>query len=327
MASVRATVAVRPAPGQSDRHLDRAGIPGYSGRPDSGVGGIHLSRFDPDLIETAMGTDVGMVRASNQDACDEFRDASGARLLVLCDGMGGRRGGEVASRLAVDAIGRAFRASGDPARIRLEAGFTEANSQIGERAQADPHLSGMGTTALALVLDGGETAWVAHVGDSRLYRLRGEEFVALTEDHSVVGELQRHGVVSAEQAAQHPRRNELLRSIGGDRAVNVDVAELEVHPGDRYLLCCDGLWSMVRDAEIAAILEEDPPRSAVMRLVDLANDRGGTDNVTVQVVRVPAFVAVSAEETSAGHPAARGTMGGGRLRGWIDAIRRRFRRT
>ena len=263
-----------------------------------------------------------MVRASNQDACDEFRDAGGARLLVLCDGMGGRRGGEVASRLAVDAIGRAFRTSGDPPRIRLEAGFAEANSQIGERAQSDPRLSGMGTTAVAFVLDGGETAWVAHVGDSRLYRQRGAEFIALTADHSVVGELQRHGLVSAEQAAQHPRRNELLQSIGGDSAVEVDVSELEVHPGDSYLLCCDGLWSMVPDARIAAILEEDPPQSAVRRLIDLANDRGGTDNVTVQVVRIPDFVAVTGEEATV-----QATTGAGGLRGWIDAIRRRFRRT
>ncbi len=272
-----------------------------------------------------MLTDVGIVRTSNQDACDEFRDARGARLLVLCDGMGGRRGGEVASRLAVDAIGRAFRSSEDSGPVRLEAGFSEANSQIEERAQADPRLSGMGTTAVAFLLDGGETAWVAHVGDSRLYRLRGQEFSALTDDHSVVGELQRHGVVSAEQAAQHPRRNELLRSIGGDSPVEVDLRAIDVLPGDRYLLCCDGLWSMVSDSEITAILEEDPPRSAVHRLVELANERGGTDKVTVQVARVPAFVAVTAELASIGSQQVETV--GGRLRSWIDAIRRRFRRS
>jgi protein phosphatase len=287
-----------------------------------GTGGCVLRRFDPERIETAMLSDVGLIRASNQDACGEFADGSGARALVLCDGMGGRRGGEVASRLAVETIGRVFGSSDAELAVRLEDAFAEANARIAEQAEADPRLVGMGTTAVAVALDGGATAWVAHVGDSRLYRLRAGTFEAITADHSVVAEFQRRGVLSAEQAATHPRRNELLRSIGGD-GVQIEVTRIDVQPDDRYLLCSDGLWSLVPDSEIAAVLQNDTAAAAVARLVEMAKENGGTDNVTVQVAEIPPFVSEATPASPADPPA----VPRGRFRRWIESIRRRWSRS
>ena len=266
------------------------------------------------------------MRASNQDACGEFRDRSGARAFVLCDGMGGRRGGEIASRLAIEAIGRVFASSQGPIKARLEEAFVEANREIVERSEADPRLVGMGTTAVVLVLDGSARGFVAHVGDSRAYHLRHGTLRRLTADHSVVGELERHGAVTREQAATHPRRNELLRSVGNPIGVDVEIAPVDVELGDRFLLCSDGLWSLVPEEKIAPVLEGEVPVEAVRRLVAMANAEGGTDNVTAQVARVPPLDAPPGPELPAAQTRARESGVGLRMRRWIDAIRRWLRR-
>jgi protein phosphatase len=246
-----------------------------------------MTEPDTNLIDAASLSDVGRVRSVNQDACGEFASSDGARLFVLADGMGGHRGGETASRVAVGTIGEVFRASSEGPEASLHRAFEVANQRVYEQAKQDVELAGMGTTAVALLFCGGGTGWVAHAGDSRAYRLRAGRIEALTADHSLVAEFERRGIVTPEEAAVHPRLNELLRSIGAEASVQVDITPLTVEPGDCYLLCSDGLWSLVSDSEIATVVRRERPADAVRVLVDMANARGGADNVTVQVARIP----------------------------------------
>jgi protein phosphatase len=247
-----------------------------------------MKSIDPRRIETASLSDVGRRRASNQDAFGGLVAASGARLLVVADGMGGHAGGATASRLAVETVEEFVgRSTGDPAAL-LQAALEAANRRIHEEARSDPSLAGMGTTGVALLFPSNGGAWVAHVGDSRAYRLRDARLEQLTPDHSLVGELERRGMITAEEARVHPRRNEVLRCIGVDPEVDVDVAPVDVQPGDWYLLCSDGLCGVLGDEEIAAELLRAAPEVAARRLVDAANERGGPDNITVQIARIPA---------------------------------------
>jgi protein phosphatase len=245
-----------------------------------------MSGIDPQWIEAASYSDVGRVRKVNQDCFAELDDGRGSRLLVVADGMGGHRGGETASRLAVEAIGDVFAGSDEPLEKRIRTAIETANERVYRSASADPELTGMGTTVVALGLGEGGEAWVAHVGDSRLYLLRSGRLEALTEDHSVVAEMQQQGLLSAEEAQAHPRRNELTRSVGVASTVEVDVARVAVKPGDRFLLCSDGLCGYVEDVEIREVLERERPLDAARILVDHANAKGGHDNATVQVLAI-----------------------------------------
>jgi PPM family protein phosphatase len=230
-------------------------------------------------------SDVGRVRGANEDSFDQFVRDDGARLLVVADGMGGHRGGATASREAVAAIGEIFRAPGpgDPGE-RLVRAIEHANARVFSLAQEDPSLAGMGTTVVALLVDADGRAAIAHVGDSRAYRFRNRRLEPLTVDHSVVAEMLRRGVLTAEEAAYHPRRNEILRSVGVLPVVEVETSPLEIAPGDWVLLCSDGLCGVVSEAEIdLALANSASPRAAVEALVRLANESGGPDNVTVQI--------------------------------------------
>lgn len=230
-------------------------------------------------------SDVGRVRGANEDSFDQLVRDDGARLLVVADGMGGHRGGATASREAVAAIGEIFRAPGpdDPGE-RLVRAIEHANTRVFSLAQEDPSLAGMGTTVVALLVDADGRAAIAHVGDSRAYRFRNRRLEPLTIDHSVVAEMLRRGVLTAEEAAYHPRRNEILRSVGVLPDVAVETSPLEIAPGDWVLLCSDGLCGVVSEAEIDLALANSPsPRAAVEALVRLANESGGPDNVTVQI--------------------------------------------
>jgi protein phosphatase len=258
-----------------------------------------MTQIDPKSIETASLTDVGRRRASNQDAFGELMAASGARLLVVADGMGGHAGGATASRVAVEIIEEVVGRSTEAPETLLRAALETANSRVHEEAQKDASLSGMGTTGVALLFQPDGSAWVAHVGDSRAYRLRDGKLEQLTPDHSLVAELERRGMITAEEAQAHPRRNEVLRSIGVEPEVEVDVAQVDARPGDQYLLCSDGLSGVVNDDEIAAELLRAPPEVAARRLVDAANERGGPDNITVQIARVPVSGAAARREESA----------------------------
>lgn len=235
-------------------------------------------------IDVASRTDRGLLRVENQDHFGELSGAGGAKLLVVADGMGGHRGGETASRLAVETIERTFEARGEASEELLDEAFHAANERVYEEGRKRPELYGMGTTCVALLIDPGGAAFVANVGDSRAYRLRGGELEPLTRDHSVVAELARLGLLSDEEASMHPRRNELLRSIGVQPHVEVDHEPVSAEPGDRFLLCSDGLCGVVEDDAIRETLQSGPPAKAARALVDLANAHGGPDNVTVQVI-------------------------------------------
>jgi PPM family protein phosphatase len=243
-------------------------------------------------VDAAYLADIGRARSENQDACGAFCDAAGNRLFVVADGMGGHRGGATASRICVQTLGRAFEASGDALGRRLHDGIAEAGDAIQAAAEEDPGLGDMGTTAVALALGRDGEAWVAWVGDSRAYRLRAGTIERLTEDHSIVAEMVRRSLIRPEEAASHPRRSELLRCIGPSSQLEIDLQRVDVADGDRFLLCTDGLWGQVGDAEIAAVAGVETPERAVARLVELANLRGGPDNITVQIAALSGAAAV-----------------------------------
>jgi protein phosphatase len=243
---------------------------------------------DPEHFVVGRLTDVGQVREINQDYCGEFGDPEhGRRLFVIADGMGGHRGGEVASRIAVETTAEVFEAGGDDPADLLRVALETANVRVHEAAQENRDLAGMGTTGVCLLFETGGRGWVAHVGDSRGYRLRGGDFEQITEDHSVVGALIRMGHITEAEARLHPQRNEILRAIGTNAEVEVQVTPLDLQPGDRYLLCSDGLSGLVTDADIAEVLGRMEPEDAARTLVQMANLAGGSDNITVQVVSIP----------------------------------------
>lgn len=239
-------------------------------------------------LEVAYLSDVGAVRSENQDACAEIQNGSGARLLVVADGMGGHRGGATASRLAVETLAQVFRAGGLAPPELLREAFVRANERVCQAASSDAELAGMGTTAVAFLIDpAAAQVWVAHVGDSRAYRLRDGRLEQLTRDHSTVAELVSRGLISEAEAADHPRRNEILRSLGVAPEVVVDIAPVDVRADDQLVLCSDGLSGVVAGEQIAAVLRRTPPHEAVRLLVEGANAAGGPDNVTVMIAALP----------------------------------------
>ena len=242
--------------------------------------------FRPGDIEIVSLTDTGRQRSTNQDSFGEGLAPDGGRLAIVADGMGGHAGGETASRLAVDAVQNVVAQSSGAPDATLREALETANRAVHDESQRNAQLMGMGTTGVAMLF-GADAAFIANVGDSRAYRLRDGEIEQLTDDHSLVAELQRRGIISEEEALVHPRRNEVLRSLGVEPEVTVDLFAVELRAGDVFLLCSDGLSGVVRDAEIAEVLRREPPEQAVRTLVDFANERGGPDNVTVQIARIP----------------------------------------
>jgi protein phosphatase len=247
-----------------------------------------MSIPDPEHFAAGGDTDVGQVRDVNQDSLGEFADpALGRRLFIVADGMGGHLGGEVASRMAVETVAEVFRGGADDPAELLRTALETANQRVHAAAQENMDLAGMGTTGVCLLFQSGGLGWVGHVGDSRAYRLRGDEFTQITEDHSVVGALIRMGHITEDEARVHPQRNEILRAIGTNDEVEVQVEPLDLQPGDRYLLCSDGLSGLVGDDDIAEVLGRMEPDDAVRTLVQMANLEGGNDNITVQVIHIP----------------------------------------
>jgi serine/threonine protein phosphatase PrpC len=227
-------------------------------------------------------SDAGKVRRNNEDAylAGEGKDET---LLAIADGIGGFEAGEVASRIAIEALRELE--PGAP----FETAIQEANRRILTFGRGDERLSGMGTTIVAVRFGGTPerpVAEVAHVGDSRAYLLRGGNLRPLTEDHSLVAELVRSGELTRDQAAEHPQKNLITRALGAEEEVDVDTAILPVEAGDRILLCSDGLSDMVPEGRISEILADSlgDPEVTARRLLSAALDAGGTDNVTVVVV-------------------------------------------
>lgn len=245
-------------------------------------------------------TDKGRVRPHNEDA---FLVAPDTGVFAVADGMGGHAAGEVASRIAIEAVDELLAresALPDDVPARLKRIIQEANRRIAERIQRHPECAGMGTT-LVLAALGRSTVWLAHVGDSRAYLIRQGAIRQLTSDHSFVNELVRLGMLTREQASRDPRRNVVTRALGSDPAVSPDVIEESFEPGDLLLLCSDGLNTMIPDEKILKAIQDGASlEDACHSLVEEANASGGEDNVTVVLIRTQ-----QQPQADAGSPAQR----------------------
>ena len=233
------------------------------------------------VVEHAALTDVGRHREGNEDSMLEDPP-----LFVVADGMGGAQAGEVASGLAVETMASMRPDDGDTAEEDLAGAVREANRRIHAKAQDDRELAGMGTTITAAWVHDGRIA-IGHVGDSRAYRWRDGELAQLTDDHSLVAELERHGKLTAAEARVHPQRSMILRALGIEADVEVDTPGFTGAPGDVFLLCSDGLSGVVHDQVIGEILKTAGSLDeAAADLVDLANLSGGPDNITAVLFRL-----------------------------------------
>jgi len=244
------------------------------------------------LVQTASVTDTGRRRRHNEDAfvCEP-------PLFAVADGMGGAQAGEVASNLAAAALreDRAERAGGEE---RVDELIQEANRRVYQRQSQDASASGMGTTMTVALVEDGHVA-IGHVGDSRAYLIRGHSLEQLTEDHSLVAELVRSGKLSPEEAEGHPQRSVITRALGTDPDVDVDTVSVETRPGDLFLLCSDGLTSMVDDDTILQEIERNRGdlKTAAKALVRAANKGGGEDNITVIFFEIAGSASDSTEHT------------------------------
>jgi PPM family protein phosphatase len=255
-------------------------------------------------IELANLTDRGCERDENEDyfcyvePASEEQFARKGRFAVVADGMGGHEGGQVASRLAVEVVRKVYLESGaDPEAALVEA-FRAAHEAIQRYAADHPDLHGMGTTCTALSLLDGHL-YFAHVGDSRLYLIRASTIKRLTHDHSYVNRLVAAGILQPEEAENHPDRHILAAALGSDSTLQAEVPEAPImlEPGDILLLCTDGLHGLVSDDEILASATRNEPSEACRELVQLAKDRGGPDNITIQILLVRASAGAGGEQT------------------------------
>ena len=265
---------------------------------------------------TGNATDTGRERAENQDYFGAYEDTPYGDLWVVCDGMGGAAGGRIASVIAVEAVREAMTTPGQKDEVSaLLAGVSSANEKVFRRAQAEATLDGMGTTLVALLLHRGK-AFVAHVGDSRAYHIRNGRLQQVTRDHTMVQEMLDDGVLTEEQASTHPDGHIITRSVGiaSQVKVDVDLSDFEVAPEDRWILCTDGLTGMVSDEVIRSIAGDLSPSRACRTMVTLANEAGGSDNITVQVVEV-----LPAPVSRLGRLIPRGLLPSRRVRRWRKA--------
>ncbi len=236
-------------------------------------------------FEAAGATDQGRTRKTNEDAfglkCNDVKDACN---FVVCDGMGGAAAGEIASRLAVDAMLHAMN-SAELTQKSFQKAVDAANDSVQRSAAQNPSQAGMGTTLVAMATRGNR-AWVAHVGDSRCYRLRANQLERLTHDHSLVDEQVRLGQLTQAQAETSPMRNVITRAVGTQDEVDADLLEFLVEPGDLYLLASDGLMREIDDHRIAEILRNAGDlKQACDQLIAAANEAGGHDNITCLLAR------------------------------------------
>jgi PPM family protein phosphatase len=245
-------------------------------------------------IEVSVQSDIGCLRQNNEDSFgywepeDDQQFLRKGRLAVVADGMGGYEGGQEASRLAVETLVEVYRDFGgdDPQAALVEA-LQAAHEQIREYSFAHPELRGMGTTctAAAIVQD---SLYYVHVGDTRLYLIRDGQITRVTRDHSYVGRLVESGMITPEEAENHPQRNILTAALGTNPDFIMDSPGQPepLRPEDVLLICSDGLWGQVRDSEILDAVENKSAEQTGRKLIELARERGGPDNITVEVLRL-----------------------------------------
>lgn len=245
-------------------------------------------------VNVACRTDTGREHEENQDSIGYIRDErEGVHLLIVADGVGGAVCGQMASQLAVQTIRQSFFAFNDQGGgvagqigDRLTFAISEANRIILRRGQRDRRCRGMGSTCAVLAIHN-DSAWVAHAGDSRAYLVRENRIVRMTRDHSRVQRMLDDGLITEEEAIDHPEKHYLERALGLREEIRVDLRlPLPICPGDRLILCTDGLTSLVWDEEIYRIVTGAPPDEACEQLIALANERGGPDNISVGIARI-----------------------------------------
>lgn len=237
------------------------------------------------MIRTSCAlTDIGKKRKINQDA---YLKDDTLGLYVVADGMGGHLGGEVASRLAVEAIQKHCQENRHAsARELLDKAINISSREIYKSSKENSELSGMGTTVAALLFEGTDIAYIGQVGDSRVYMVRDDNIWQLTEDHSLLNEEIRSGRLAAGQVANFQFKNVITRSVGYEDHVAVDIYRRKVQPGEMFLLCTDGLSGLVQPNEILHEIRKNGPENALSSLVELANVRGGDDNITALIVGI-----------------------------------------
>ncbi len=251
---------------------------------------ISLTVGTQDVIRFIFGnaSDTGLVREHNEDYYGYFSTQLG-EVFVVCDGMGGHNGGEVASRLAVESVNKSFSANTatSPEEL-LRTSIELANTVIWQTASENKDLFGMGTTIVLLFFPKGygRTAFVAHVGDSRVYLIRNRLISRLTMDHSKVMSLVKLGLITLKEAASHPEKNIITRALGIGPSVKVEVNEVKLTKGDRYVLCTDGISDLLSDEEILSLSKKNDAQNLAEQLIKKANNRGGLDNSTVQVIDI-----------------------------------------
>jgi protein phosphatase len=256
------------------------------------------------IVNAAAFTDVGRVRRGNEDSVLFVRarqpQADRGVLAVVADGMGGANTGEVASKLACRTISEIYFSIGGTPGEALEAAFQTANHRIFTLSEERTECRGMGTTAVTVAIVG-DTAWLAHIGDSRIYLLRDSRIYQMSEDDSLVAQMVRDGLITSEQAHSHEDRNVLVRALGTKPDTQLASAPTPFHcrPGDRFLLCTDGLHDLVSEQDMLEVASAARVSSAAKSLIKLANSRGGDDNISVVIVAIdlPSFVAQQSAQT------------------------------
>lgn len=240
-------------------------------------------------MKISAGTDVGMRRESNQDYYAVWENPDGAVFAVVCDGMGGHAGGNVASRMAAERIlgelKKNYRENMSSSSVKnmIESAIVLANLDIVDEAEINNELEGMGTTVVVAVITG-DVCVIANVGDSRCYLVHADGIEQITKDHSLVQEMVDAGLITSEDASRHPRKNIITRALGISDDVEVDFFDADLGSDGRLLLCTDGLSNHITDDDIIECIAVDDKASYAAELIALANKNGGTDNITAVVL-------------------------------------------
>lgn len=241
---------------------------------------------------SSIQTHVGKVRIKNEDSFYAPKNNSELpKLYIVADGMGGHRGGDIASQRAVEVVSSYINGNisehqnDEQIKELLRCSINEANRRIYAESLENADLSGMGTT-LTMGLFYEDKVYIGHIGDSRAYRIRENKIELLTRDHSLIWQLMEEGKLSAEEMTTHPMKNVITQALGTDELVEPDITSFDVKPGDILVLCTDGLINMLDDEKIKDIVCNNNPEDAAKRLIDSANSRGGTDNITVGIIKV-----------------------------------------